>query len=341
MNIRKYISIDYFRIIAALLIVAIHIYPFIKINETINFVFTHIICRLGVPFFLVITGYFTLPRCLKNKENLWKYMKRILKLYIFCIILYFPINLYSGQIKDVSAIQIIKDVLINGTFYHLWYLPATILGMLITYFIIRNMNRKMQIVIITTLYIIGLFGDSYYGIAQQSEILKNLYSIIFTITDYTRNGLFFSPIFLYIGYEFSKNNKQENVKKTYIKLFIFGLSMIMEGLILYIYDLQRHTSMYIMLVPTIYFLFKVLLNYKNQPNKKIRSIATNVYILHPIFIIFIRGVGKITNLSSIIVENNLIHYIIVCSITLVFCIVFDKIKDYFIKKQNNINKTEL
>ena len=99
--------------------------------------------------------------------------------------------------------------------------------------------------------------------------------------------------------------------------------------------------MYIMLVPTIYFLFKVLLNYKNQPNKKIRSIATNVYILHPIFIIFIRGVGKITNLSSIIVENNLIHYIIVCSITLVFCIVFDKIKDYFIKKQNNINKTEL
>ena len=70
MNIRKYISIDYFRIIAALLIVAIHIYPFIKINETINFVFTHIICRLGVPFFLVITGYFTLPRCLKNKENL-------------------------------------------------------------------------------------------------------------------------------------------------------------------------------------------------------------------------------------------------------------------------------
>ena len=46
------ISIDKFRIIAAILIIAIHIFPFASINETVDFVFTHVICRIGVPFFL-------------------------------------------------------------------------------------------------------------------------------------------------------------------------------------------------------------------------------------------------------------------------------------------------
>ena len=51
-------SIDLFKFVAALLVVAIHTEPFRDINDTVNFVFSQILCRSAVPFFAICTGYF-------------------------------------------------------------------------------------------------------------------------------------------------------------------------------------------------------------------------------------------------------------------------------------------
>lgn len=45
-------GIDYFRFIAALLIVAIHTSPLSSFSETGNFIFTRIVARVAVPVFL-------------------------------------------------------------------------------------------------------------------------------------------------------------------------------------------------------------------------------------------------------------------------------------------------
>ena len=82
------ISMDKFRIIAAILIIAIHIFPFASINETLDFVFTHVICRIGVPFFFMITGYFVLPKAIEDKRKLIKYTLKIVKIYAICILIY-------------------------------------------------------------------------------------------------------------------------------------------------------------------------------------------------------------------------------------------------------------
>ena len=315
----KILNLDLSRLIAAILIVAIHIYPFYSMNQTLDYIFTHIMCRIGVPLFLMISGYFVIPIALKNQKKLLDYTKNILKMYLFCILLYLPINIYAGY--EFSLTNIIKDILINGTFYHLWYFPALILGMYLLYFLLKKFDKKTVLIISLLLYLIGLFGDSYYYLNTQLSL--NIYNNLFQIFDYIRNGLFYVPIFLYMGYIL--NIKKPNQTKSLYLFIIFYIMMIIEGLILHNFNLQKHDSMYIMLLPTMYYLFSYLVNFKTE-NKNYRNIATDIYIFHPLFIIVIRFIGKIFNIENIILYNNLIHYILVVAISLIFAIIINKIK---------------
>ena len=49
------------------------------------------------------------------------------------------------------------------------------------------------------LYLVGLFGDSYYVVVEKLPLLKAFYDRLFELFDYTRNGLFFAPVFLMLG----------------------------------------------------------------------------------------------------------------------------------------------
>ena len=66
----KKLNLDIFRFIAALMIVAIHIYPLAVFNQNVDYFFTRVIFRIGVPLFLMITGFFVLPKALKDKNKL-------------------------------------------------------------------------------------------------------------------------------------------------------------------------------------------------------------------------------------------------------------------------------
>ncbi len=135
----KKINIDVARFVVSFLVIAIHISPFININQEFNFFFyKNIRKNCSTIIFFMITGYFVIDGCLKDKNKLKKYTIKILKIYLFCIILYLPINIYMGKFNNISIFSIIKDILINGTLYHLWYFPALILGIWITYYFIKN-----------------------------------------------------------------------------------------------------------------------------------------------------------------------------------------------------------
>ena len=90
----KKINIDVARFVVSFLVIAIHISPFININQDFNFFFTRVLGRIAVPLFFMITGYFVIDGCLKDKSKLKKYTIKILKIYLFCIIIYLPINIY-------------------------------------------------------------------------------------------------------------------------------------------------------------------------------------------------------------------------------------------------------
>ena len=322
----KKINIDIWRFIVSFLIVAIHISPFAKISPEFDFFFTRILGRIAVPLFLMITGYYILDRALKDKQVLVDYTKKILKIYLLCILLYLPINIYMGSFKNIDIITILKDVFINGTLYHLWYFPALIVGVWITYYLVKKLGRKKALIATILLYIIGVFGDSYYGITIMNQITKNIYEFMFNIFDYTRNGLFYVPIFICLGH-IIKADTRKNTKFDLLYALLFFILMSVEGSILHYYNLQRHDSMYLFLIPLMYFLFCYLMEPSKTSNKKIRNIATYIYIFHPLFIVGIRFVSGIIGMDKIFVENNLILYLLVCISTTIFAFLIKKIKE--------------
>lgn len=323
----KKINLDIVRFLASLLIIAIHISPFDQISSEFDFFFTRILCRIAVPLFLMITGYFLLDKGLKDINILKSYSKKILKIYILCIIIYLPINIYAHSYENMNVVTFLKDILINGTFYHLWYFPALILGLWITYFLIKKLGSK-SIIIISLLYIIGLFGDSYYGLVEMNNFTNYLYNGLFKIFDYTRNGIFYVPIFIYLGYLIKIKKKE--YKYTLIYIISLFIGMTLEGFLLHNLNFQRHDSMYIFLIPLMYFLFNYLINHCKGKNKRLRNIATEIYIFHPLIIVIVRFISDLINLENIIVNNHLLFYIIVSISSLIPAITIEKVRGIFI-----------
>ena len=318
----SYSGIDYFRFIAALLIVAIHTSPLSSFSETGNFIFTRIVSRVAVPFFFMTSGFFLISRYTCNAEKLEAFIKKTTLIYGVAILLYIPINVYNGYFKmDNLLPNIIKDIVFDGTLYHLWYLPASIIGAAIAWYLVKKLNYPKALMVASVLYLIGLFGDSYYGITEKISCLNSLYTYIFQVTDYTRNGIFFAPIFFLLGGFIADNRPQITFGKSFLGFAISLALMLGEAMILHHFDLQRHDSMYVFLLPCMYFLFIVILHFKGKRLVSLRTASLIIYIIHPMMIVVIRLFSKLLHIQKLFVENSIVHYFAVCLTSVVFSVV--------------------
>lgn len=318
----SYSGIDYFRFIAALLIVAIHTSPLSSFSETGNFIFTRIVSRVAVPFFFMTSGFFLISRYICNAEKLEAFIKKTTLIYGVAILLYIPINVYNGYFKmDNLLPNIIKDIVFDGTLYHLWYLPASIIGAAIAWYLVKKLNYPKALMVASVLYLIGLFGDSYYGITEKISCLNSLYTYIFQVTDYTRNGIFFAPIFFILGGFIADNRPQITFGKSFLGFAISLALMLGEAMILHHFDLQRHDSMYVFLLPCMYFLFIVILHFKGKRLVSLRTASLIIYIIHPMMIVVIRLFSKLLHIQKLFVENSIVHYFAVCLTSVVFSVV--------------------
>lgn len=318
----SYSGIDYFRFIAALLIVAINTSPLSSFSETGNFIFTRIVSRVAVPFFFMTSGFFLISRYTCNAEKLEAFIKKTTLIYGVAILLYIPINVYNGYFKmDNLLPNIIKDIVFDGTLYHLWYLPASIIGAAIAWYLVKKLNYPKALMVASVLYLIGLFGDSYYGITEKISCLNSLYTYIFQVTDYTRNGIFFAPIFFILGGFIADNRPQITFGKSFLGFAISLALMLGEAMILHHFDLQRHDSMYVFLLPCMYFLFIVILHFKGKRLVSLRTASLIIYIIHPMMIVVIRLFSKLLHIQKLFVENSIVHYFAVCLTSVVFSVV--------------------
>lgn len=334
MNLVKKINIDVCRFIATLMVVAIHIYPLSSFSENVDYMFTRVLFRIAVPLFLMITGYYILPKSLDEKNIIKNYTLKIVKLYLISMLIFLPINIYNGYFKQFDIILIIKDIFLNGTFYHLWYFPSLILGLWIIYLLLRKLNIKVTGLIVIIMYFIGMFGDNYFGIIKDIDVFNDLYSFIFNIFDYTRNGLFYTPIFIYIGYVISIKSIDIDYKKSII-LFILNLILLMiEGALLYFNRIPRHSSMYIFLIPLSFLIFNLIVNKSSGSNKDLRNISSWIYILHPLFIVVLHFISNKIHFN--LFNNSLVNYVLVLLLTIVFILVIKKVKEVIINGKRNV-----
>lgn len=316
---KSYTGIDYFRFIASLLIIAIHTSPLGSFSETGDFMLTRIIARVAVPFFFMTSGFFLISRYAHNNNKLWIFVKKTAFIYGAAMLIYIPINLYNGYFRmDNLLPNIIKDIVFDGTLYHLWYLPASILGAVIAWYLIRKFDYQTALFVTAILYFIGLFGDSYYGLSEKVGVLDGLYNLIFQISDYTRNGIFFAPIFFVLGGLTADNRRKIELRKSICGFGISLVLMLIEALTLHFCNLQRHDSMYIFLLPCMYFFFNIILQFRGKRIMWIRTSSLIIYIIHPMMIVIIRLFAKLLHLERLLVDNSVVHYIMACLSSVAF-----------------------
>lgn len=313
-------ALDRFKIPAALLVVAIHTSPLACFSASADLILTRILARIAVPFFLMVTGYFLLPQFLfrraKDLRPLLRFFKKTLLLYGLAIALYLPVNLYAGQLHGAGVWDILRMLLFDGTLYHLWYLPACLLGVLLIFLFSRTLPFGAVLGISLALYGVGLLGDSYYGLFSGFHAFRAVYGTMFHVFSYTRNGIFYAPLFLVLGAAMTRLRMRRG---SALAGFILSLAaMTAEGLALHHWEIPRHDSMYLTLPLVMLFLFQFLLSFELRGAKSLRTVSMGMYLIHPLCIILVRGAAKPAHLEGLLIENSLLHYACVCLLSAAF-----------------------
>ncbi len=280
-------ALDFFRIIAAALVVVIHA-P--SADGTLNLIFKGAVARIAVPFFFAVTGIFT---DFQSAENVKKLATKTLVLYAAATAVYLPYGAYSSSVRSM---------LFDGTFYHLWYFPAAMIGALIV-FALYKLPRSAAFAIASALYIFGLCGDSYAGLARNIPAINAALDFLTEIFSFTRNGLFFAPIFLMIGNVIGKKiNDPRNCGygiKVYAPCLAISLAaLIIERIALRDIAVGMLSNMFISLVPCTVFLLLTLTSIKMRPRPNLRTVSMWIYIIHPVIIDLINRVSSGYDVSS-------------------------------------------
>lgn len=290
--------LDRARLAAALLVVAIYTGPLASYSAEGDFWLCRVLARLAVPFFFMLTGHFLARRAWRGTGALWR---RTALLYGAAVLLYLPLNLYAGGFSPWQAVQ---KLLLTGTFYHLWYLPALLLGLPIAHALAKR-GLRLALPAAAVLYLVGLAGDSWYGLACGLPGAQTvLDGLLAALGGYTRGGLFFAPLFLLLG---------AAVKPVRPRAALPGFLAALAALSAEAFWLKsiaspRHDSMYLTLPLAAAALFSGLLAVNGGRDRRSAKLAEAVYLVHPWCIVLVRGAAKALGLQAVLVENSLGHF---------------------------------
>lgn len=145
-----YHNLDIVKYIFSILIIILHLRPFLNYSDVLDMTFNNIITRICVPMYFLITGYFAAQKEENDPQYIKKYIRWLIPLYLFWSLLYFPFMLqYFSQVSTYlqslaiplpmfMKLMMIPGVVVigllyTGIYYHLWYFPAVILSLWILY----------------------------------------------------------------------------------------------------------------------------------------------------------------------------------------------------------------
>lgn len=303
MNDRKQLgAFDIFRIIAAILVIAIHTSPLWSINAAANHFVTGVIARIAVPFFFAMTGYFA---DLRSAAGFGKTAVKTITLYGIAIVIYLPFNTYAANLKML---------LFDGAFFHLWYFPACVFGAAIV-FALTKLPKKAAFAIAAALYTVGLFGDSYYRFVSGIPPINAVYSVLFKVFSFTRNGLFFAPVFMLIGSAMRERRLGENRFAAAVGLTVSLILLTFESFLLY--RLGIAGNMYVFLIPATLSLFELLASFKAKPHPLPRKTSMWIYIIHPIIIHLLGKAAEYLGVENFAGQHSLLRFVLAAVISIV------------------------
>lgn len=327
-----YNSIDLMKFICAMFVVCIHTSPLNTYSSALDFGLKQIVARLGVPFFFLSAGYFFFKKIDisvsdyigSNSQYFKSYIKRLGTLYVIWSSIYFIYDIYSWTRTDGSIVKYVlssvRDFFLVGVSGHLWYMAGLILAIVLSYYALKYFSFRSALMIGGTLYVIGLLGDSYFGLINSDTIIGVLFKMYNSICLTTRNGIFFGFIFVVIGAYLSKKEFSISNRTSCILFSTSFLLMTIEAITLQVLHIPKDYNMYVFLIPTTVFLFLLLLNIKLKPHpiyKYLRNLSVLIYFSHILFNIIYPKIFEILNLSEVY-QNSIVRFLLTMGSSIVF-----------------------
>lgn len=298
MKKKNYAAIDVAKYISALLVVCIHTYPLYELSPSANLFFLQAVCRIAVPLFFTVSAFLFFSkidpsagmRDLLNLGELKHYLRRLALLYGVWTILYLPYTFLlwrSAGFQLSFVLRWVFDCFFNGSYYHLWFLPALMLGTIIVYVLYTNLSLRKGMLVAAAAYVLGMAMNVYGSLLSQIPLVQTLYQAYMSVFTTARNGIFFAPVFLFAGIYLKTFREVYNRREYLLGIASFyGALLVEEGIAYLCGMMQDLTSMYLMLVPLVYFLVGALLQVQRAPSylcRFLRQSSLLIYVSHILF----------------------------------------------------------
>lgn len=305
-------AIDVTKFICALLVVTVHIAPFNDdgaiILKYLNFGVRKYLARIAVPFFFVCSGFF-LFRQIENSEN----RRTVIENYCF---------------RLIRLLGLWSIVLTENIGFHLWYVGASVVAIGVASLLLKwNIKYRYMILVAAGLYILGLLGDSYYGLIEELvqiqpfKFLDGTYRYFFSNT---QNGVFMGFPFFLCGMLFARGKIRINKVIALIGFLVSEILLFFEVFLLEHFEIAKDYNMFIFLIPATIFLFALVSNIqlKDRPvYKKLRVAGVLVYFSHLLVYKMVHYVAAIVQKTLHLDLSNYLFWItLLCAVGIAFLI---------------------
>ena len=274
-------NIDALRFVAAVFVISIHIPWSSNLDTEISTGFVAF-SRWCVPFFFFLIGYYS-GNIEGHTPFKFQYLMRHVQIFVVASLLYLPLRIFE------SGLNIGVGTLIAGTWFHLWFLGATVVGILTIQLLY---NFKLGRII--ALLCIGLLA-AYWSVSLISELTgKPTYWGPRALVRH----LSAIPL-IWFGMWWRKNSKLSMPAS--IGLLVFSLvAQVCEMLVLSNIGVGfRGVQLFLSTLPFVMALVTIAeaCDFRLHPKyaKVAADIAPLIYILHPSFIF---GLSKLSERSG-------------------------------------------
>jgi len=217
---KEFTAINYLRLFLAVLVVILHVNPFVPIHIKFAYWLQHVLTVIAVPTFFIISGYFLKDK-LYNKEKTMKTVRNLMKIVAICYLLYLPIIIHgfiTEYIPDSDLISgvvtLLFDLFLRGQLYTaiwpFWYLVALIFTYLIMNWLLEDQKVKIESItkVGIGLYLSGALITAVNEMALNIPIITTIVDAYCNIFLDTKNFLFFGIPFVSLGQMIYKNREK-------------------------------------------------------------------------------------------------------------------------------------
>lgn len=294
------IRLDYYKIMLSIMVVSTHMHPLFAADSMIGWLIANGISRIAVPSFYIISGYYIFPK-IKDSRAVSKYVKRLLIIYAVWTLLYLP------YLMGLSA----KSMIFFAAFGHghLWYMPATIIGVLLVFLFKKFIKKDIYILgIALILYLTGMAVSIIEGVDY------------FTVYLF-RNGLTYGFVFTMIGCFIRSKEYEKWVSDKQIITIVSAFTILLLGEAYFRFDhlqqlgpYQDFTLATLVLCPALLILVQKHPSYA-KGSGFMNVLSSGIYFIHPfaintITISFAFGIYKFPVVLALTIALSYVIYLL-------------------------------